>query len=115
MTNKEMTNLFECMRRLFCLNDMQLAYDAQAWKNAVRLWHGVFQNDDFSHVWAAVRMYIRNGGKYWPYPGEIADLMPSCSYCDDDSLRRLTYHTRAQEKIDAKRYERDHMLNPWRC
>lgn len=115
MTHNEVTTLFEKMREVLCLTEKQRGYDAKQWRACMNLWLGIFAGDEFRNVWAGVRMYINRGGKYWPYPGEIADLMPSCPWNEDADLRNLTYHTRAQAKIDAVRYERQHKLNPWSC
>lgn len=114
MTQKEMAQLFERLRDLVCLTESQRAFDARKWRECVSLWLGVFARDSYADVWAGVRMYIHNGGKFWPYPGEIADLMPASPWCDNAELRDLSYQTRAQARIEADRLEKQHRLNPWR-
>lgn len=115
MTHSEMKTLFEKMKELVCMTEKQRLYDARQWKECVNLWLSVFAPDEFRNVWAGVRMYINRGGKYWPYPGEIADLMPACPYLENDELRNLTFKTRAAAKIEAARLEKQHRLNPWSC
>lgn len=114
MTRKEMAQMFEIMRDLVCLTETQRAFDAKKWRDCINSWCSIFSTEQYSHVWAGVRMYIHNGGKFWPYPGEIADLMPSSPWCENSELRDLLYQTRAQARIEQERIERDHKLNPWR-
>lgn len=45
------------------------------------LWLSIFRGDDPLHFSAAINRYIHDGGVFWPYPGEIADLMPSDDSC----------------------------------
>lgn len=115
MNHNETANLFEKMREVLSLTDTQRGYDAKQWRACVNLWQGIFAGDDFAHVWAGVRMYIHNGGKWWPYPGEIADMMPACTWLEGDSLKTLAYRTRAQAKADEAIRARDHRLSPWSC
>lgn len=116
MTFKETTMLFERMKEVLCMTEMQMAYDAKGWRSCANLWASVFQSEPFDHVWAGVRMYIvQCSGKYWPWPGEIAGCMPASPAVEKDDLCNLTFVTRAQARRDAERWEREHRANSWRC
>lgn len=114
MTRKDMAQLFDRMRDLVLLTERQRSFDARKWRECVDMWLGIFAKESYADVWAGVRMYIHGGGKFWPYPGEVADLMPSSPWCDNAELRDLTYKTRAQARDEAERIERQHRLNPWK-
>jgi hypothetical protein len=112
MTRKEMQNLFDALRRMVCMTEAQRAYDARAWRDCVSLWHGIFAGDSYETVWAGVRRYIHDGGRYWPYPGEIADLMPAYDV-DVQALCELRYTTRAAARARDKRAARSAARNTW--
>lgn len=103
MIKKDMKSLFASMRGMFRLTREQSEFSAHDWSALLESWCGVFAADRYEHVWAGVRMYARNGGVYWPYPGEIADMMPAGDWYEDKALRDLSFRTRArQREIEAR-------------
>lgn len=111
MTQKEIANIFEKMRLLVILTEAQRAYTAPQWRDLVGLWHSIFASEYYTHVWAGIRRYIHDGGKFWPYPGEIIASMPAGDP-DADALRDLKYETRAQAKARRERDENRRVLGP---
>ena len=114
MTHNDIKTLFAKMRELLIPTETQRSYDARQWRECMDLWFGIFNADSFACVWAAVRRYIRDGGKFWPYPGEIADRLPCDGWASDEALKTLSYTTVAQERANSARSDKNRILHPWR-
>ena len=97
MTRKDIASMFEAMRDMFIMPEKMREYTAREWAGLVTTWLGVFAGDPYKHVWAAVRLYARNGGRFWPFPGEIADNMPYGAP-EDEALRTLSFLTQSQAR-----------------
>lgn len=112
MTHDETISLFDFMKKSCKMTAAVCAYDSEGWAIAVHAWECVFASDTYERVLAGVRRYIHDGGRWWPYPGEVADCMPTAD-ADDEAIRTLRFFTRAQERRESERRAKRLALNPW--
>lgn len=75
MSERELSELFDTMRIMFCIPGYMQEFSAEKWRVLKNVWRGVFGAESIENVWNAVRKYASEGGKYWPYPGEIGKII----------------------------------------
>lgn len=113
MTRIEVQKIFEKLICCCCLVGKMNQYNARDWNRLIDTWCDVFSADRYVCVyWAACR-YIHEGGKFWPYPGEISALLPANDCIDEDSLKSMSYQTVEQKKEADKRFDENKILNPY--
>lgn len=75
MSEHELSELFYTMRVMFCIPAYMQEFTSMQWKVLKDVWRDVFKEESIDAIWDAVRKYARDGGKFWPYPGEIGNIM----------------------------------------
>lgn len=88
-------------------------YNDSDWMQLVSCWLDIFSCVKPEQIYYAACRYIKEGGKYFPFPGEIASLLPANEYIDSDALKRLDYQTIQQKKDADKAFDDARMLKPY--
>lgn len=101
MTKSETQSIFRQMRMVVALPQSMMAFGVGDWKALVCTWAAIFAQTPCEHISAAIHRYIRDGGRYWPYPGEIAERLPN----DPGIPLRDIMEGRYTSKRDAKELE----------
>lgn len=86
MSDTELSELFYTMRVMFCIPAYMQSFTSTQWKLLKDVWRGVFGAESIESVWDAVRKYARDGGKFWPYPGEIGNILRDQSEWDAKNI-----------------------------
>lgn len=105
--------VFEKLVKCCALPAKMNQYNDSDWSQLVSCWFDIFSSVKPEQLYYAACRYIKEGGKYFPFPGEIASLLPANECIDSDALKRLDYQTIQQKKDADKAFDDARMLKPY--
>jgi hypothetical protein len=105
MKIEDMVKLFGKMREIFYIGSTRRDYTSEQWEDLMWMWTDIFSGEDPERVWAGVRRYAHDGGRYWPYPAEVADAMPLCYPADPEDIDGMMYMTVGQARARDQLYD----------
>ena len=113
MKKEEIKTAFFLLCTCCALPKEMKSYSNQDWENLINMWCDVFVGIRYNLLHCAILRYIKEGGKYFPYPGEIAGLLPFNKCISDEDACRLDYQTVAQKKAQDKAFDDNKILKPY--
>lgn len=106
MTKKETKILFRKIKSVVALPQAMASYSADDWQSLSQTWCGIFSQTPIEHMIAAFHRYVMDGGRYWPYPGEIAERLPHDPCVSLRDVMDGRYTTKRDARELEARFER---------